>query len=160
MAWKYVVPSACMHCSQCFFKFNLEIMFCEDVQSRLRFCLDHYNCVKMAAFQFYLQSGKLKVWPVGDDSHVVFVKKILWWKRECETARYHDATASFWLPKFNAKSLQFHEVTVKHHSSMRNWLFGLPGWILCEQSPDITENESTLLILLFTCRAVFQSRRV
>jgi hypothetical protein len=30
----------------------------------------------MAAFQFYLQSGKeRKVWWVGDDSHVVFGKK-------------------------------------------------------------------------------------
>jgi hypothetical protein len=30
------------------------------VQHRLWFCLDHLNRVKMAAFQFYLQSGKQK----------------------------------------------------------------------------------------------------
>jgi hypothetical protein len=35
-------------------------VFCEDVQRRLRFCLSHLNCVKMSAFQFYLQSGKQK----------------------------------------------------------------------------------------------------
>jgi hypothetical protein len=29
----------------------------------------------------------------------------------------------------------FHSITIKHHSSMQNWLFGLPGWILCEQPP-------------------------
>jgi hypothetical protein len=29
----------------------------------------------------------------------------------------------------------FHAVAVKHHGSVRNWLFGLPGKILCEQFP-------------------------
>jgi hypothetical protein len=39
-------------------------------------CLDHLNCVKMAASRFYLQSGKQrKVGWMGDDSHVVFGKK-------------------------------------------------------------------------------------
>jgi hypothetical protein len=48
-------------------------MFCEAVQHRLRFCLHHLSCVKMAAFQFYLQSGKQ--WKLGwvrDGSHVDF----------------------------------------------------------------------------------------
>jgi hypothetical protein len=40
------------------FKCILEVVFCESVQHRLRFCLDHLSCVKMAAFQFYLQSGE------------------------------------------------------------------------------------------------------
>jgi hypothetical protein len=40
------------------FKCILKVMFCEGVQHRLRFCLDHLSCVKIAAFQFYLQSGK------------------------------------------------------------------------------------------------------
>jgi hypothetical protein len=35
-------------------------MFCEDVQHHLRLCLNHLNCVKIAAFQFYLQVGKQK----------------------------------------------------------------------------------------------------
>jgi hypothetical protein len=38
--------------------FEMEVVFCERVQHRLRFCLDHLICVKMAVFQFYLQSGK------------------------------------------------------------------------------------------------------
>jgi hypothetical protein len=41
-----------------FLKCILEVVFCESVQHRLRFCLNHLNCVKMAAFPFYLQSGK------------------------------------------------------------------------------------------------------
>jgi hypothetical protein len=40
------------------FKRVLKVVFCEGVQHRLRFCLDHFNCVKMAAFQVYHQSGK------------------------------------------------------------------------------------------------------
>jgi hypothetical protein len=48
-------------------------LFCEGVQHRLRFCLDHLSCDKMAVFQSYLQSGKRrKLGLVGDDSHVVF----------------------------------------------------------------------------------------
>jgi hypothetical protein len=75
-----------MNCSQHFyhFKYILEVVFCEGVQHHLRFCLDPLNCVKMAAFQFYLQSGKQrKLWRgqvrqvgwVWDDSHIVFSKK-------------------------------------------------------------------------------------
>jgi hypothetical protein len=40
------------------FKCVLEVVFCEDIQHRLRFCLDHLSCVKVATFQFYLKSGK------------------------------------------------------------------------------------------------------
>jgi hypothetical protein len=36
----------------------LKVLFCEGVQDHLRLCLDHLSCVKMAAFQFCLQSGK------------------------------------------------------------------------------------------------------
>jgi hypothetical protein len=32
------------------FKYVLEIVFCEAVQHRLRFCLDHFKCVKLSAF--------------------------------------------------------------------------------------------------------------
>jgi hypothetical protein len=56
-----------------FFKCILEVVFCEGVQHHLRFYLDHLSCVKMAAFQFYHQSGKQrKVRWVGGDSCVVF----------------------------------------------------------------------------------------
>jgi hypothetical protein len=58
------------------FKSMLGVVFCEGVQHRLRFCLDHLNCVKMAFFQFYFQSGKQrKVWLVGDGSHAVSSQK-------------------------------------------------------------------------------------
>jgi hypothetical protein len=51
-------------------------MFCEGVQHYQRFCLSHLSCVKMAAFHFYLQSGKQrKVGWVGNDSLVVFGKR-------------------------------------------------------------------------------------
>jgi hypothetical protein len=53
-------------------------MFCEGVQHRLRFCLDHLNCVEMAAFQFHLQSGKQKSRVGGwDEINIVFVKNFL-----------------------------------------------------------------------------------
>jgi hypothetical protein len=61
-------------------------MLCEGVQHHLRFGLDHLNCVKRAAFQFYFQPGKERkvsegqdrqVERVGDNSHVVFGQNIL-----------------------------------------------------------------------------------
>jgi hypothetical protein len=55
-----------------FFKTTLEVVFCEGVQHRLRFCLDHLSCVKMAAFQVLLQSRKQKSRVCGDDSHAGF----------------------------------------------------------------------------------------
>jgi hypothetical protein len=59
-----------------FFVCILEAVSCEGVLHRLRFCLDHLKCVKIADFQFYLQSGKQRnVWWIREDSHVVFGKK-------------------------------------------------------------------------------------
>jgi hypothetical protein len=43
-----------------FCKCILEVIFCEGVQYRLQFYIDDLNCVKMAEFQIYLQSGKQK----------------------------------------------------------------------------------------------------
>jgi hypothetical protein len=58
------------------FKCILEVEFYQGVQHRLRFCLDHLNCVKMMAPQFYLQSEKQrKVGWARDESHVVFGQK-------------------------------------------------------------------------------------
>jgi hypothetical protein len=48
------------------FQCMLEVVFCKGIQHRLRFCLDHLSCVKMAAFQFYLQlavPGHELLWP-------------------------------------------------------------------------------------------------
>jgi hypothetical protein len=65
------------------FKCILEVVFHEGVEHCLLFCLSHLNCVKIVAFQFYLKSEKQrKVWWVVDDSHVLFGKKIPWWKRK------------------------------------------------------------------------------
>jgi hypothetical protein len=54
------VPSASV-----IFKWILEVVFCEGVQQRLRFCLHHLICVKMVAFQFHHQSGKQRESRVG-----------------------------------------------------------------------------------------------
>jgi hypothetical protein len=114
------------------FKCILEFLFCEGVQHGLWFCLDHLSCVKMAAFQL----GKQRIvrW-VGVDSHVVFGQK---YPGEKGSMRLYcrDATASPFVTKFQGEVfIHFHAVAVKRHSSIRNWLFGLPGGILCEQSP-------------------------
>jgi hypothetical protein len=86
----------------------------------------------MGAFQFYLQSGKQrKVGWVGDDSHVVFSQKFPG-EKGSETLRRRDATAISLVAKFQGIVFaRFHAVTVKCHSSMQNWLFGLAGRILC-----------------------------
>jgi hypothetical protein len=43
----------------------------ESVQLRLRFCLSHFNCNKIA-----VQFGKQKVVWVGDNSHICFGQKL------------------------------------------------------------------------------------
>jgi hypothetical protein len=49
--------------------------------------------------------------------------------------RWRDATASSFAAKVRGEVFtRFHAVAVKRHGSMRNWVFGLPGRILCEQS--------------------------
>jgi hypothetical protein len=58
-----------------FFKWILTVLFFEDVQHRLRFCLDHLSYVKMAAFQFYLQSGKQKSRVGGGWQLILFLVK-------------------------------------------------------------------------------------
>jgi hypothetical protein len=52
-------------------------VFCDGVQHRLLFSLHHLNCVKMAAFQFYIQSEKhRKIGWVGKEVMLFLVKKI------------------------------------------------------------------------------------
>jgi hypothetical protein len=59
-----------------FFKCTPEVVSFEGVQHCLLSCIDHLNCVKMAAFQFYRQLGKQrKVEWVKDDNRIVFGKK-------------------------------------------------------------------------------------
>jgi hypothetical protein len=66
-----------------FLKCILEVAFCKGVRHPLQFCLDNHSCVKIAGFQFHLQSRKQrKVRWVGDDSHVVLGEKFLVKKEE------------------------------------------------------------------------------
>jgi hypothetical protein len=56
--------------------------------------------------------------------------------KEAWGMRCRDAIASSFVTKVRGEVFaHFHAVAVKLHSSVRNWLFGLPGRILCEQSP-------------------------
>jgi hypothetical protein len=77
-----------------FVKCTLEVVFCVF----LRFCLDQLNYVKMAALQFYLQSGKeRKVGWFGTTVMLYLVKTSL---LKCEAVRCRNATASsFFMPK-------------------------------------------------------------
>jgi hypothetical protein len=95
----------------------LEVMFCVGVQHRLQFYLDHLNCAKMMAFQFYLQSGKQrKIGCVGDHSHVVFGQNF---PSEKVNVRWCVAS-SFAAKVLGEVFAQFHTVAVKCHSSMQN----------------------------------------
>jgi hypothetical protein len=65
-----------------------------------------------------------------------FSSTIPWCKRKCETVHCRDATASSFIDKVHGEVFtHFNAVAVKHHSSIWNWLFGLPGRVLYEQSP-------------------------
>jgi hypothetical protein len=63
----YTVPSA-----SAIFKCILEVVFCEDVQHSLRFCLDHLNCQNDGLSVLSSIGEKRKVGWVGDEGHVVF----------------------------------------------------------------------------------------
>jgi hypothetical protein len=89
----------------------------------------------MVVFQFYLQSGKQrKVGWVRDHSHVIFGKKISWWKMKCETERCNVATARSFVAKVRCEVFAHFQAFQAFSSSMQNWLFGLLGRLLCEQS--------------------------
>jgi hypothetical protein len=98
------------------------IMFCEGIQHRLQFYLSHLSFVKIAAFQFYVQSRKQrKVGLVGDDSHVVFGQKFHGERKKFEMVCSHDATASSFVAKVQGEVIaHFHSMGIKHHSSMQN----------------------------------------
>jgi hypothetical protein len=114
-----------------FLKCILEVVFCE--------CVQHSTVTsimsKWRPFRFIFNCGNRKVGWVGDDSHVPF-GEIFLWKRKRETVGCRNATASSFVVQVRCKVFAyFQALAVKRHSSMRTWLFGLPGWILCEQSP-------------------------
>jgi hypothetical protein len=77
---------------------------------------------KWQSFSFIFNQGNRVSW-VREDSHVVFGKK-----KKSETVHCCDATASSFVDKVQAIVLaHFHAEATKCHSSMQNWLFGLPG---------------------------------
>jgi hypothetical protein len=107
-------------------------MFCDGVWCHLQFCLDHLSCVKMAA---YLQSRKQKSGVGGGWQSCCFWPNILGEKRKCVVVRCCNATASSFVARILGEVFAYlHAVAIKHHNSMRNWLFSLSGRILCEQS--------------------------
>jgi hypothetical protein len=72
---------------------------------------------------------------VGDEGHVVLGQKFACEKgsvRRCIVMIQQPVLLS---PKFGAVFTHFHAIAIKLYSSIWNRLFGLPGWILCEQSP-------------------------
>jgi hypothetical protein len=140
-----------------FFKCILKFVFCEDVQHRLRFCLDHLNCDKMAAFQFYVQSGQQrKVGWMEDKSHIVFGQKFPGKKgsvRRCIVVMQQPVLLS---PKFGTKSSTFSgsgRKTSEKCTELTLW----PTRTNSLRTIPLMSNKmmSMLLTLLFTCLAFF-----
>jgi hypothetical protein len=76
----------------------------------------------MAAFQFYLQSGKKRkvVW-VEDDSHVVFGQKFPGKKGRVRRCVVVMQQSVIFFAKFRDEVFaHFHAIAVEHCSSMRN----------------------------------------
>jgi hypothetical protein len=115
-------------------------VFCECIQHRLRFCLDHFDCVKVAAFHLFLASREIKKSRVdGGRQSCYFWSKIPGWKRKSETVPCRDTAASSFFAIFHA------ELTVwpARTKSLRTILL---------MSKKIM---SMLLTLLFTCLGFF-----
>jgi hypothetical protein len=130
-----------------YFKCILEVSLCEHVHHCLYFCLDHLNCVKMAVNRDIPDGQVWQVVWVVDDSHVCG-KKNPWWKEMVQC--FYATASSLLLPKFGTKSSHIFTVTIKSHSGMRNWQFGLPWQILCEQSPIFQRRQWACSWLCFT----------
>jgi hypothetical protein len=63
-----------------------------------------------------------------------FYKKIPQWKRKCVRVHCHEATSiSFFTKVWGEVFTHFHTVAVKYHSSIWNWLFGLPRQIFGDE---------------------------
>jgi hypothetical protein len=92
----------------------------------------------------------------GVESHVGFGQKLPG-RRKCETVRCCDATVSSFVTKVRGEVFShFRAVAVKRHSSVREWLCGLPERIISGKSPWFHRKIiSMLLILLFTSLAFF-----
>jgi hypothetical protein len=106
------------------FKWILEAVFCEGIQYRLRFCLDHLSCVKMTVSLFHLQLKNRKVVCLGDDSHVFGEKKFIGEKRSVRKCVVEIQQPVNLSSKFRGEVFAyFHAVAVKRNSNMRNCNF-------------------------------------
>jgi hypothetical protein len=117
---------------------------------------------KWRTFTFIFSCGNRKVGLVVDDGQIDFGEHIPLWKRKCETVRCRDAAANSFVIKVRGEVFaHFHAVPVKRHSSVRNWLFGLPGrseqsfwyqrkWWACSWL--FSSSLSALDLMLFLCR--------
>jgi hypothetical protein len=114
----------------------------------------HLSCAKMVAFQFYLKSRKQSRVCGG---YILFLVKNALVKNEVWEGVLSWCNSQFfcyqvWVEVFS----HLHAVAVKHHSSMWNWLFGLPGWIPLWTMPLIWKKMmSNHLTLLYTCLIFF-----
>jgi hypothetical protein len=111
-------------------------VFCESVQHRLRFWLDHFSYKKIATFQFFLQSRKeRKVGCTGKKS--CFWLKHPWWKgsvRRCVVVMQ--------LPKKTVIENDDHSVEFAfyHSRSFRSrWIWTFP-WTADAFFPEIMSN--------------------
>jgi hypothetical protein len=68
---------------------------------------------------------------------------------------YHAATASSFVTNIWGEVFtHFHAGSVKCHSDMQNWTFGVPGQILSDHSPKY-QKMRMLMTLLVTCLTFF-----
>jgi hypothetical protein len=93
------IPSA----SDIFIKCIFEVMFCEGVQNCLGSALIISIVSKWRSFSFSFNRGNRNIRLVWNDSHVLFLSKIPWWRKKCETVSCPDATASSIVAKVRGK---------------------------------------------------------
>jgi hypothetical protein len=132
-------------------------MFCAGVQHHLWFCLDNLTCVKMVAFQFYLQSEKQgKVGWVGMTVMFLLFKNslikmevwdsaLLWWTSEsfcCQSSEWGLRKVSHIRRKMSQLYEEFAVLPARMNSL----------WTIPLMSKKIM---SMLLTLLFACVAFF-----
>jgi hypothetical protein len=147
------VPSA-----SAIFKCILEAMFCESVQYHLRFCLDHFNCVKMAAFQCYFQSGKQRKRKAVGTIAMFLIKKFPGGKGSLRPVRFCAASASCFVAKVRGGVFShFHAVAVKRHSSMRIDCLACQDELFVNNHLDVKENDEHALDFTLHMSCLFRS---
>jgi hypothetical protein len=83
---------------------------------------------------------------VGKQQSCCFWSKILWWKRNCETVRCHNATAISFIAKLWGEIFtHIHAFAIKHHSIMQDWLFESHDEFFVNNSLEVKENDGHAL---------------